>query len=122
MSFSVSAPTSNYKQNRIIPGLASFINHDCDPNARYIVEGEKSASTLAIKSIKWIGAGEEISVTYGDNYFGENNETACTAMFVKKSEPRESNLDITQPLFKIFFGSDGSENDVSPAICVSSHK
>ena len=40
----------------------------------------------------------------------------AAALFVKKSERREFNLDVTQPLFKIFFGSDGSENDVSPAI------
>ena len=67
MSFSVFAPTNNYKNTCIMLGPASFINHDCDPNGRYIVEGEKSASTVAIQSIKPIGVREEITVNYGDN-------------------------------------------------------
>ena len=54
-------------------GPASFASHDCDPNARYIV-GEKSASTVAIQSIKPIGVGEETTVSYRDNYFeGDKN-------------------------------------------------
>ena len=74
MSFSVFAPANNYKHNRFMLGPASFINHVCDPNARFIVGCEKSASTVAIQKIKPIGAGEEITVRYGDNYFGENNQ------------------------------------------------
>ena len=57
-------------------GPASFINHDCDPNARYIV-GEKSASTVAIQSIKPIGVGEETTVSYRDNYFEGDKNCRC---------------------------------------------
>ena len=112
MSFSVFAPTNNFKHNRIMLGPASFINHDCDPNARFLVEGEKSASTVAIQTIKPIGAGEEITVSYGDNYFGENNQNCrCTVC--------KSYLDVTQPLFETFIGSGANQdkNNVSLAEC-----
>ena len=74
MSFSVFAPTSNYKQTRSMLGPASFVNSDCNPNVRFILEGEKSASSVAIQSIKTIGAGEEITVNYGEKYFGDDNK------------------------------------------------
>ena len=66
MNFSVFAPTSNYKHTRSMLGPASFVNHDCNPNVRFTVEGEKSASTVAIQSIKTIGSGGEITVNYGE--------------------------------------------------------
>ena len=119
MIFSIYVPTKNYKHNRIMLGRASFINHDCDPNARYIFEGEKSASTVAIQTLKPIRAGEEITVSYGDNCFGENKKKGrCTVC--------KSNLDVTQPLFETFVGSEnnlsplesgGSENDVPLVEC-----
>ena len=113
MSFSVFAATKNCKYNRIMLGPASFINHDCDPNARYIVEGEKSASTVAIQTLKPIRAGEEITVSYGENYFGESNKHCrCTVC-------KSSYLDVTQPLFETFIGSGANqdENNVSLAEC-----
>ena len=94
-SFSVFAPASNYKHTRIMLGPASFVNHDCNPNARFIVEGEKSASTVAIQAIKTIGAGEEITVSYGENYFGDDNIN-CRCVVCQQT----SSLDVTAPLFE----------------------
>ena len=68
MSFSIFAPTSNYKQTRSMLGPASFLNNACNPNVRFILEGEKSAPTVAIQSTKTIGGGEEITVNYGENF------------------------------------------------------
>jgi histone-lysine N-methyltransferase SUV420H len=56
-------------------GPARFANHDCDPNARLAVQGENHVKLVAIKDIK---IGEEITVTYADAYFGEENcECLC---------------------------------------------
>ena len=76
-------------------GLASFVNHDCKPNARFIVDGEKSASTVAIQSIKTIEAGDEITVSYGESYFGDDNKN-CRCVGCQQA----SSLDLTAPLFE----------------------
>ena len=93
-----------------MPGPASKLWSQCQIHCK----GEKSASTVDIQSNKPIGAGEEITVSYGVNYFGENNEN-CRCTVCKQVGPEmESNLDVTEPLFETFVGSSGSENDVSP--------
>ncbi|OAF69420.1 hypothetical protein A3Q56_02798 [Intoshia linei] len=51
-------------------GPASFINHDCNPNARFISNGKDSAFVVAIKSIQ---VNDEICCHYGDHFFGEKN-------------------------------------------------
>ncbi|KAI9671018.1 MAG: hypothetical protein M1831_005103 [Alyxoria varia] len=56
-------------------GPARFANHDCENNAKLIPEGSKSMIIVAKKDID---IGEEITVSYGDDYFGENNcECLC---------------------------------------------
>ena len=56
-------------------GPARFANHDCDSNARLKPQGDDSMMVFALKNIE---IGEEITVSYGDNYFGPDNcECLC---------------------------------------------
>ena len=56
-------------------GPARFANHDCRANARLKTTSHAGMEVVATRSID---TAEEITVTYGDNYFGENNcECLC---------------------------------------------
>ncbi|KAL8760900.1 MAG: hypothetical protein Q9184_002931 [Pyrenodesmia sp. 2 TL-2023] len=56
-------------------GPARFANHDCNANARLVTHGSEGMQVVAARDI---GIDEEITVTYGDNYFGESNcECLC---------------------------------------------
>ena len=59
---------------RIMLGPTSFINHDCQPNARFVCGGETRCQTVVrVETLRELQPDEEIFVFYGDNYFGENN-------------------------------------------------
>lgn len=67
--------SSRKKEVNLFMGPARFSNHDCDANARLVTTGQAGIEIIATKSI---GVGEEITVTYGDSYFGEDNcECLC---------------------------------------------
>lgn len=56
-------------------GPARFANHDCDANARLRTCGNRGMEVIAVKDIK---TGEEITVTYSEDYFGiDNRECLC---------------------------------------------
>lgn len=56
-------------------GPARFANHDCRANARLRTAGQAGMEVVATRDID---VGEEITVTYGENYFGEDNcECLC---------------------------------------------
>lgn len=56
-------------------GPARFANHDCNANARLVTHGTEGMQVIAARDI---AIDEEITVTYGDNYFGESNcECLC---------------------------------------------
>ena len=56
-------------------GPARFANHDCDSNARLSTTG---SSGMQIVANRLINSGEEVTVKYGEDYFGENNcECLC---------------------------------------------
>ena len=59
------------KTSSIFLGPARFANHDCDANARLANRGAEGMEVVARKNIE---VGEEITVTYGEDYFGSNNE------------------------------------------------
>ncbi|KAF1357239.1 histone-lysine N-methyltransferase SET9 [Lizonia empirigonia] len=63
--------SSRKKTRSLFLGPARFANHDCDANARLSTKGYDGMQIVAAKPIE---AGNEITVSYGDDYFGENNE------------------------------------------------
>lgn len=67
--------SSRSKSTSLFMGPARFVNHDCDANARLVTRGPAGIEIIACRDIE---VGEEITVNYGDNYFGENNcECLC---------------------------------------------
>ncbi|EGC41791.1 histone-lysine N-methyltransferase [Histoplasma capsulatum var. duboisii H88] len=67
--------SSRKKTPSIFLGPARFANHDCNANARLVMRGPESMEVVAIRDIV---VGEEITVSYGENYFGEDNcECLC---------------------------------------------
>jgi histone-lysine N-methyltransferase SUV420H len=66
----------------LLLGPARFINHDCDANAELCPAGKNLVKVVAVRDIK---IGEEITVTYSDHYFGENNaECLCATCEVSR--------------------------------------
>ena len=63
--------SSRKKTRSLFLGPARFANHDCDANARLSTKGYDGMQIVAAKPIQ---AGDEITVSYGEDYFGENNE------------------------------------------------
>ncbi|KAI9853009.1 MAG: Histone-lysine N-methyltransferase set9 [Thelocarpon superellum] len=67
--------SSRKKSASLFLGPARFANHDCDANARLVTTGTNGMEVVAVREIE---VGEEITVTYGDDYFGlENCECLC---------------------------------------------
>ncbi|EEH37094.2 histone-lysine N-methyltransferase set9 [Paracoccidioides lutzii Pb01] len=67
--------SSRKKTPSIFLGPARFANHDCNANGRLVMRGPESMEVVATRDIV---VGEEITVSYGDNYFGEDNcECLC---------------------------------------------
>ncbi len=67
--------SSRSKSASLFMGPARFANHDCDANARLVTRSQVGIEIFACRDIE---AGDEITVTYGENYFGEDNcECLC---------------------------------------------
>ncbi|KAL8737853.1 MAG: hypothetical protein Q9181_001295 [Wetmoreana brouardii] len=67
--------SSRKKTPSLFLGPARFANHDCNANARLVTRGSEGMQVVAARDIS---VGEEITVTYGENYFGEGNcECLC---------------------------------------------
>lgn len=67
--------SSRNRMTSLFMGPARFANHDCGANAKLVITGQSGIDIVAVRSID---VGEEITVTYGDNYFGEDNcECLC---------------------------------------------
>jgi hypothetical protein len=61
--------------NCLFCGPARFMNHDCDPNCKFI---PLNPGEITFKVIKPIKPGDELTTHYSDSYFGENNcECLC---------------------------------------------
>ena len=50
-------------------GPTSFVNHSCNPNTEYVCTREKSATIVKVRALTDIKRGDEILVSYGENYF-----------------------------------------------------
>ncbi|PVH74928.1 SET domain-containing protein [Cadophora sp. DSE1049] len=72
--FSIIESTRNQTTSYLF-GLAGFPNHDCKPNARLTSTGKTGMEVIAIMDIE---IGEEITVGYQADYFGDDNcECLC---------------------------------------------
>ncbi|KAI9712079.1 MAG: Histone-lysine N-methyltransferase set9 [Bogoriella megaspora] len=68
--------SSRKKTPSLFLGPARFANHDCCANARLSTRGSNGMQIMAVRDIQ---VDEEITVTYGDDYFGEDNcECLCS--------------------------------------------
>ncbi|ORY15202.1 hypothetical protein BCR34DRAFT_478270 [Clohesyomyces aquaticus] len=72
--------SSRKKTRSLFLGPARFANHDCDANARLLTKGYDGMQIVAVKNIE---AGDEITVSYGEDYFGDDNEE-CLCMTCEK--------------------------------------
>ena len=67
--------SSRKKTPSLFLGPARFANHDCNANARLVMTGPESMEVVATRDID---IGDEITVSYGENYFGDDNcECLC---------------------------------------------
>lgn len=67
--------SSRNRLTSLFMGPARFANHDCGANAKLVITGQAGIDIVAVRRID---VGEEITVTYGENYFGEDNcECLC---------------------------------------------
>lgn len=67
--------SSRKKTPSLFLGPARFANHDCNANAKLESRGGEGMVVIAVREIE---EGDEITVNYGENYFGENNcECLC---------------------------------------------
>ncbi|CAO3569232.1 unnamed protein product [Mortierella alpina] len=57
-------------------GPARFVNHDCDPNCRFMWANNTSICFRALRPIR---TNDEITTSYGDSYFGINNRECLCA-------------------------------------------
>lgn len=67
--------SSRKKAPSLFLGPARFANHDCNANAKLVM---RSSETMEIVATRDIDIDDEITVTYGEDYFGEDNcECLC---------------------------------------------
>ena len=87
--------TGRKKSDHMFLGPARFANHDCDSNARLKPQGDDSMMVFALKNIE---IGEEITVSYGDNYFGPDNcECLCNTCEGLERNGWTSKAAVTEP-------------------------
>ncbi|KAH7273080.1 histone lysine methyltransferase Set9 [Fusarium solani] len=91
--------SSRSKCTSLFMGPARFANHDCDANAKLMRTSHAGIEIIATRAI---GPGEEITVTYGDNYFGENNCEClcktCEDLLRNAWEPEEGSVAVKKSI------------------------
>ncbi|QRW21309.1 non-structural maintenance of chromosome element 4 [Rhizoctonia solani] len=61
--------------NQLFLGPARFVNHDCNPNAELFRDGKY----ITFRVLRPIPVGEEITASYGPDYFGKQNKHCLCA-------------------------------------------
>ena len=103
------------RQNFLLLGPVRFINHDCNPNVKFLIKGE----TIQVQVLRPIGFGQEILVEYGEHYFGKLNEDCLCLTCEQNLKPsfvrlQENNLWMPKiPAVKFF---EETENFVKSSI------
>lgn len=55
----------------LLLGPARFVNHDCEPNAKFVTTNKDNVTLVVERDVD---VGEEVTVKYADDYFGEGNK------------------------------------------------
>ncbi|KAK0622573.1 hypothetical protein B0T14DRAFT_427019 [Immersiella caudata] len=83
--------SSRSKSTSLFMGPARFANHDCNANARLVTRGQAAIEIIACRDIQ---VGDEITVSYSDSYFGEDNcECLCHTCELKGANGWKSDID-----------------------------
>ncbi|KAK4244780.1 hypothetical protein C7999DRAFT_16997 [Corynascus novoguineensis] len=99
--------SSRSKLTSLFMGPARFANHDCKANARLVTGGQAGIQIFACRDI---AVGEEITVTYSESYFGENNCEClcqtCEENGINGWMPEEGVLSVHRSIEDSTFGAD----------------
>ena len=91
---SVFKPTSACSHSRIIVGAVRFANHSCRPNCEYQISEWKGQHFVNLAVIRDIMPGHEVTVFYGDSFFGDNNsECLCPFTALHELSERDCTVD-----------------------------
>ena len=60
--------------DRVMLGPTRFANHSCQPNCRYALKEVHSRRCIQLEILEPINKNDEITVSYGINFFGEGNQ------------------------------------------------
>ncbi|OXU22685.1 hypothetical protein TSAR_009762, partial [Trichomalopsis sarcophagae] len=83
------------RRSKLWLGPAAFINHECKPNSKLYIM--KDNNEICVQAIRDIHEGEEITITYGENYF-DDGECECRTCTVETL-----NVNNGKYYFTIFF-------------------
>ena len=82
-NFSIVVSSMN-KSISLLMGPARFVNHDCKPNATLVAMDHMC---IGIEATRTIEVDEEITITYGNSYFGDGNrECLCKTCQDKRGD------------------------------------
>jgi [histone H4]-N-methyl-L-lysine20 N-methyltransferase len=101
--------SSRRKRPSLFLGPARFANHDCDSNARLNTSGPHGIHIVACKDIE---IGDEITVRYGEDYFGEDN---CECLCQTCEDKLRNGWDPRGPLLRDDSSDEESEDETPPA-------
>ena len=62
------------KSQLIISGPTCFINHDHDPNCKFVVLPKGKEREICFEATRRIKEGEEMTIDYGSGYFGRDDK------------------------------------------------
>ena len=80
---SVFRPTERCSFHKLMAGPARFVNHNCRPNGNYYAGFYKGKECIKIELVEDLQPGEELTVSYGDAFFGVGNQDCLCPHFDK---------------------------------------
>ena len=97
VDFSVLGNNGRKKTERVMLVPVSAINHACQPNAEFINHGELSTTALEVKTTRPLKKGEEITLSYGEDFFGAGNKDCGCNDCKEEQLESEPTIQIREP-------------------------
>ena len=88
-------------------------------NFRYIVSGEKTQTLVRVETIRDIKKGEEVTVCYSPDYFGDDNVDCRCPTCQKFQKVHKQNVPETEVAAENQSYSDSDENEVETQVISS---